>query len=203
MNPIFFKLVDCVRQLNLSIKSVNDKDILSIGGNKSDFPSKLMELQRTLELLDKSMSSGVESLEKSDKGLELYKNTIEALVEMIKSKNQDIRPIHEIIEDAVKNYGIEHLKKEVSSSSFAFKPNQKKKGDKEVKLDPFAIVPGTASLEKHKQIGYRSEIAMQGLGSALEDVEKHKERARLKAQQKIEKNLDSDLDEDNNLEPKM
>ena len=200
MNPVFFKLVECVRRLNLSITDVKGKEVLSIGGNRLEFPVKLIELQKTLESLDKSMSSGQEDPVYSEKGLEVYRSTIEALVDMIKSKNQDMRPIHEIIEDAVKNYSVESSKKTSANSTFSFKPNQKKKGDKEIKLDPMGMVPGTVSLEKHKQIGYRSEISMQGLGQALEDVEKHKERARLRAQQKKdqENNLDSEEPEDNN-----
>lgn len=205
MNPIFYKLVNSVRALELKINILSGKEILSIGGNKAEFPSKLIALQKILDELDRSTGQNKDGTLSEGSHVGLYKDTIEALVEMLKSKTQDTRPIHEIVEDAVRNYALESSKKTEHTSSFNFKPSPTKKRDKEVVLNPLGLVPGTVSLDKHKQIGYRSEIAVQGLGSALEDVEKHKERARLRAQKKLESSRENSNDDepDNEQKPKI
>jgi hypothetical protein len=198
MKPSVFRLIEAVRNLNLKVVENDGKDSLLIETNKVDFPNKLIILQKALEEFDKD-----ESISKEVEGstIDMYKSTLEALIEMIKSNTQDNRPVHAILEDAIKNYSKDDKKRDQGKAkSFSFKPKQKKKGDGEVKLDPLSQVPGTVSMEKHAQIGYRSEMALKGMGSAVEDLEKYKERAKNKAEEAIKKKQDSEIEEENNFE---
>lgn len=192
MKPSFFNLIQAVRDLKLKITDKNGVESIYIELTKESFPQKLINLQKQLEALDndESISKNVEN-----STIEMYKNTLEALIEMIKSKTDDPRATHQILEDAVKNYSVDKYKRdEGKAKSFNLKPSPKKKGDGEIKLSPLTQVPGTMSLEKHAQVGYRSEMALSGMGSAIEDLNKYKERAHKKAMAKHEAEKDDTPD---------
>ena len=185
MKQSFVKLVETIRGLQLTKKQINNEASILIGCSKENFPNHLLEIYNALEEFDNDTSSSNTSiLEEQNR---FYKSTIESLVEMIKSEQQDTRNPHSIIEYAIKVYAIDK-KTQKKEAKFELKPNKEKKSSK-IDLDPLtgSIKKGShednsiASLQKK---AFVSEMAAQGLGHALAEIEDFKEKARKKATEK-------------------
>lgn len=190
MKLVYVKLIDAVRNLSLRVTAKGEKEFVKLGVSGSELQHKLIELQKALEAVDKEMgesevvaehSNSTES--KSTQELEdIYRDTIDALIEMVKHKTNDTRSSHLIVQDAVQNF-LDKRKARKKVKTLKLKPSSgKKKGDGEIKMnfkdDPLADF----THEKAQRMGYRSEIAAQGLGAALADVNAQRERLMRKAQ---------------------
>ena len=188
MKLVYVQLMDAVRKLSLRVTARGDKEFVKIGISGQELQRRLIDLQKALDAVDKEMGETVETAEKSQDANttseleDVYRDTIDALVSMVKHKTQDTRGSHLIIEDAVQNF-LDKRKARKKVKTLKFKPSSgKSKKDGEVKLnfkdDPLADF----TEEKAQRMGYRSEIAAQGLGAALADVNAQRERLLKKAQ---------------------
>lgn len=128
MNLKAWRVVEAVRNLRMSISMTDKGESVKINGSASHFPEKLLQLQKTLEDLDKDGGFTIHESTKSlalERENELLRDGIDNVFRWMRQNDIDVSDPYAILEECLKIPKSKRAKNLTLSPSFAKKVKNK------------------------------------------------------------------------------